>query len=101
MKDVAPELSRAVTSFLGFGQAAWPKRDGTRLVEEFGPEKAAGLELAVAALLDELGALEIDWSMHSLETAGSAARSMMRVRHPELSDSALQALEWKFTYDWR
>ena len=59
------------------------------------------LESQVVSLLEEVGRIQVDWSAHSLESAGEMARTEMHTRHPDLSDTALRALAWKFTFDWR
>ena len=51
--------------------------------------------------LDETGKIAADWSTHSLESAGEMVRTDTHTRHPGLSDAALRALAWKFTFDWR
>ncbi len=95
------DLSRAVIVFLGFGVAPSPRRDRAMLLEEFGAERSSELEMAVASLLEEVGSIDVDWSTHSLQSAGEMVRAELRARHPELSESAFRALEWDFTYSWR
>jgi hypothetical protein len=101
MQNKTNELSDAVVLFLGFGSASSPRRDHARLVQEFGATEAAALESLVVSLLEEVGKIQVDWSAHSLESAGEMARTEMHTRHPDLSDTALRALAWKFTFDWR
>ena len=94
-------LSLAVVRFLGYGMATHPDEDPARLVGEFGAQMASTLEPDVRQLLDELNKLKPDWSAHSLVTAGAWAKEEIRRRHPELSQDALDALEWAFTWWWR
>jgi hypothetical protein len=101
MSDTKNAVSEAIVLFLGFGRAPSPSRDRDRLFEEFGGVEGTRLDRVVNSLLKEVGAIEVDWSVHSLETAGHFAREEMRRRHPGLSEAALRAIEWKFTYDWR
>ncbi len=68
---------------------------------KFGSEKGAELASQVTALVHEMNGLAIDWSVQSLESAGDIIRKEMHHRHPDLSDKALRALAWKFTFDWR
>src|ERR1700683_1519678 len=100
MQNKTNELSDAVVSFLGFGSATSPRRDHARLVQKFGASHSATLESQVVSLLEELGKIQVDWSAHTLESAGEIARTDMHARHPDLSDTALRALAWKFTFDW-
>ncbi len=94
-------LSAAVTRFLGYGLSTFPDEDPARLVEAFGTKTATQLESDVTMLLEEFGQLKPDWSTHSLVTAGAWAKDNMRRSHPELSQEALDALEWAFTWWWR
>ena len=55
----------------------------------------------VVALVDEVGEIPVEWSQHSLVSAGDMVRTEMHARHPDLSDAALRALAWKFTFNWR
>ncbi len=101
MQSDSNELSEAVVLFLGFGSASSPSTDRARLVQEFGAIRGMALESQVVSLLDELGTLNVDWSKHSLVSAGEMARTEMHARHRDLSDTALQALAWSFMFDWR
>jgi hypothetical protein len=99
--DSRQQLSRAVVLGIGFKRATAPSYERARLVAEFGTEQSAKLEPLVLALLKELRALDVDWKTHTLVTAGEWARLEMHRRHPALSDDALRALEWQFTFDSR
>jgi predicted NAD/FAD-dependent oxidoreductase len=59
------------------------------------------MERAVKSLFDEVNQISIDWSKHTLVSAGENVFNTMRALHPELSDSAIRALAWKFTFEWR
>src|SRR5437899_2530992 len=62
MQNEPNNLSKAVILFLGFGSASSPRRDRTRLVQEFGAAQGTELESQVASLLDEIGGICVDWS---------------------------------------
>jgi hypothetical protein len=55
----------------------------------------------VRGIIDEMMAIEIDWSESSLSEGARTARATMASQHPELSDEALDALHWMFSYSWR
>jgi hypothetical protein len=101
MTSEANDLNDAIILFLGFGTASSPRRDRARLDQEFGVDHGATHESQVLNLIAEVGELAVDWSTHSLESAGEAVRSALHGRHPDLSDVAVRALVWKFTFDWR
>jgi hypothetical protein len=95
------DLSEAIPLYLGFGFASSASSGRSRLVARFGERRAAELEDAITQLVRETHAIEIDWEKHSLASAGKFVRDERAVRHPALSDKALNALVWKFTWDWR
>lgn len=97
----AADLDRAVVVFLGFGVAAFPQRDRAGLERAFGAAAAQELAARVEALLAEVGRFEVDWSAHSLASACERLVSSLRARHPELSEAALRALAWQFSYSWK
>jgi hypothetical protein len=94
------ELGRAVILYLGFSRASWPQHDDAAVVREFG-ERAPALMEKVARLRDEMGGMPVDWSSHTLASATDMARGEMKDRHPELSEAALDALAWEFSYNWK
>ena len=101
MSRDASELNHAVVVGLGFRSAPVPALDRARLSATFGAQRAAELHGAINALLVEMRQLPVDWAAHTLPSGSAWAREQMRARHPELSEDALLALEWKFSYDSR
>lgn len=99
--EPSDELSRAVVLYLGHGQSPWPRHDEGSVVQAFGPDHAGPLMNEIKHLQAELDSLEVDWSMHTLDWAGEAAREELHRLHPDLSAAALDALAWQFTYEWR
>ena len=87
--------------YTGHGAASSPQRDSGALVREFGAESAADLLTSVRDLLAELSAIDVDWSKHTLASAAQVVRAEFARRHPELTDEALNAMFWRFTYEWR
>lgn len=99
------ELSQAVIAYLGKGRSPFPRTDDEAVlafVAEADPEAdgAAMLE-QVRALVEECLGIVIDWNTHDLSQGGDEAKREMAARHPELSEDALVALRWMFTYNWR
>lgn len=92
------DVSRGVVAYLGFGVSVSPRRDGDGVVENFGCEC---LE-KVLMILGCVERVEVDWSHGlTLNDAGMLVRDQVSRLYPDLSDLALDALVWKFTYDWR
>jgi hypothetical protein len=95
------DVSDAVVLYLGHGTASHPQLDSRALMERFGDRRAVELEAAIGSLLNEAGRINVDWSSHTLESAGDLVVAEMRRRHPALTARALAAIAWKFTFDWR
>ncbi len=91
MQNETNDLSSAVIWFLGFGSAASPLGDQTRLIQQFGTTQGTAIGSQVIALVDEASKIQVDWSKHSLESAGEMVRVEMHTRHSDLSDAALRA----------
>jgi hypothetical protein len=91
-------LCIAIITFLGFGESISPNHDFEKITEIFGRE----LLDKVLLVLEEAGNIEVNWSNNlTLADAGAFVRCEMQRRHPDLTDSALDAIAWKYTYDWR
>ncbi|MEO8887785.1 MAG: hypothetical protein ABI429_00570 [Jatrophihabitantaceae bacterium] len=96
----AAELSRAVVVYVGRGYHASPHPSRDRVVETFG-DLGPQLAAAAASIVDEADATTVDWSDQTLQQVGKYVRGAIASRHPELTDEALDAIYWKWTYDWR
>lgn len=95
------DLSRAVVLCLGYGVSLSPICDGAKLVEIYGQRKGMELLNDVRTLTKEATQFPIDWANSSLAAAGMAVHAEMHNRHPDLDINALDAIAWKFTFDWR
>src|SRR5438105_1681605 len=93
--------SRAVVLYLSVGRASYPKHNPGALDSAFTPVEADELRGYVESLLTEMYALPVNWQMHSLLSGTYAVEAELRVRHPELSDDAIHALGWDFSYSWK
>jgi hypothetical protein len=100
---VDQQRSEAVILFLGKGLNPWLKRKPERLTERFGEEIGLDLVQYVQTVLDELYGVQPDWSGGGDDLVSGTNKAVDRVRenHPELSEEALAALGWSFSYDWK
>ncbi len=99
--SVDRDLSEAIVLYVGYEVENCPRLDRSRLVPKFGEMRASECELRVKSLLAELGRIEVNWAAHDLVSGSALARDALHTRFPELSEQALDALEWKFSYDWK
>ena len=72
------ELNRAIVLYLGFGFVPIPRLERERIINEFGIEKATKLESFINSILEELGRINIDWSIHTLESASQVEKKKKR-----------------------
>jgi hypothetical protein len=98
MDDV---LSRAVQLYLGYGSASYPQEDAAAVTEEFGAERGAQILWRAQSVIRDAGDLRPDWKTHSLGSAKEWAEGEMKARYPDLTNGALSALGWAFSYWWK
>ncbi|REK73931.1 hypothetical protein DX116_00880 [Aeromicrobium endophyticum] len=87
-----PDLSEAVALFL--------KRYPGKNDDEFRSRVTdPALQEAVRSLLDETMTIQVDWDVRTtLPDIGDEVRDVVRQRHPDLSDAAVDNLASYFTY---
>jgi hypothetical protein len=95
------DLSQAIVVWTGWRDTSWPSRDEARLVGEFGPEGAADLIPRIRQLEDEFYASDARFVVSDLKEMGDAAAHRFQSMHPELSEEAIRALAWCYTYDFK
>lgn len=88
------DVSEAVTLYL----KKYPGKNDTEFDSIYGPAMAPVARAHVRKILDEAIHVEPDWEKLDLNGAGDYVESVMRVRHPELSDKALVAIGNYYTY---
>jgi hypothetical protein len=94
-------LSEAIVVWTGWGQAPRPIRDEARLVDQFGSDTAADLMPGLRQLEDEFYASDAQFTVADLKEMGDVAADQFRRAHPEISDDAVRALAWCYTYDYK
>lgn len=101
MKNVDNELSEALVLYVGWGASRFPRMDASVVIGRFGQSRGHQLLETLGEIFRDANAIPIDWSKETLVAAGHIARSNAHQQRPELSEEALKALEWKYTFDWR
>jgi len=97
----SPALSNAIVVYTGWHRAPIPARDDARVVEEFGEEEALDLLPRVHALENDFYRSEARRLARDIQRMGDQAADEFRKRHPEVSEDAIQALAWCYTYDYK
>ncbi|MEV0431257.1 hypothetical protein [Micromonospora sp. NPDC050495] len=94
-------LSEAVLTWTGWGRTTWPAQDERLVIERFGNERAAGLLPMIRQLEDDFYRSDARFATADLAEMGDAAAAEFRIRHPEVSDAAVRALAWCYTFDYK
>jgi hypothetical protein len=96
-----PSVSDAIVVWTGKGIERSPRCDDELLVERFGADTALDLVPAVRRLYDEFYESDARQTAHDLLEMGRAAADRFRQLHPEIEETAVQALTWCYTYDFK
>jgi hypothetical protein len=98
---LGPELSDAIIVWTGFDEYAWPQRSAERLAGRFGAEAADALVPQIVELEDEFYASDARHVAGDLAEMGAMASARFRELHPEITECAIQALAWCYTFDYK
>jgi hypothetical protein len=98
-RPILNELSRAVVAYIGRGEEKFPRARAEKLVELFGKD-APELESDVRALIRDMDG-SVGTSSADPGEAFRAVKADYAARHPELTDDAVAALAWKWSWDNR
>ena len=82
-------------------ETSWPSRDDDRLTEKFGADAALDLIPAVHTLEQEFYESDANLTAHDLVEMGEMASVRFRQRHPEVTDEAVDALAWCYTWTYK
>jgi len=86
--------------YLSKGRSPFPRRDPDAVVREF-PADGSELLAYAEAVLHEMNSLPTDWATETYRDAIERVKNEMARRHPELSEEAIDAIGWVFSYDWK
>lgn len=95
------ELSRAIVQWTGWGSAVSPVRDDSRITGHSGNEGVAALVQQVHSLEEDFYRSNAYLTAPDLATMGAVAAGEFRQGHPDISDDAVAALAWCYTYDYK
>jgi hypothetical protein len=101
MTPDSARISEAIIAWTGWGDSTWPSRDDERVIKQFGPDAAIDLLPAVHRLEDEFFASDARFFATDLKEMGDLAAERFRRIHPEISEDAVHALTWCYTYDYK
>ena len=95
------EISEAIIAWTGWGDELRPVRDELRLVQHFGDERTQDLLPIVQRLEREFYESDARFTVADLATMGAQAAAQFRQKHAELTEDAIQAFAWCYSYDYK
>jgi hypothetical protein len=95
------DLSKAIVIYVGYGITTYPKEEGSRLLSEFGTERAAELEARIKNILESLNQIKPDWNKHTLVSGSQWAVAELKKTIPGLDAKGTAALEWLYSWWWK
>lgn len=94
-------ISEAIAIWLGWHLISWPQRSSKRLAQTYGETAVPELLPILKGLKKEFDSADVSAVLSSLSDMGDAAAAQFRPKHPEITEDAIQALRWAFTFDNR
>ena len=94
-------LSDALLVWTGWGYVPWPDDGEKRLEKKFGLTAARALLPKLQELKNEFyssNAWQVASDLPEMQTMSAAE---FRPRHPEISEDAVRALAWCYTFDYK
>jgi hypothetical protein len=95
------QLSDAIVIWTGWRKTQSPARDEQRVVARFGADAAVELMPKIRELEDDFYRSDARFTVEDLKEMGDEAARSFRDRHPEISEDAVQAFAWCYSYDYR
>ncbi len=92
-------VSAAIVAWTGKGVSSHPRRDERRVIAALGEKRASAVLPVVFELEREFYESDARHTTADLAMMGDVAAERFRRAHPELSDEALAALTWCYTFD--
>lgn len=94
-------VGEAVVVWSGWGSSPFPRRDNVLVVQRYGADAAAELLPLVRKLVDEFYLSDARHVAINITEMAIMSSAQFRKQHPEISDDAVKALAWCYTFDYK
>ncbi|HEY7640443.1 MAG TPA: hypothetical protein VH814_12010 [Steroidobacteraceae bacterium] len=94
-------MSDAILVWKGSGTDYWPLLDDRRIISRYGQEAAIDLLPKLRALKEEFYTSDAWKRAKDLREMQELSAAEFRLRHPELTDEAINAFALCYTYDYK
>lgn len=101
MQPSSDDISQAIVMWTGYRSESWPSRNDDRFASLIGADSAIELLPVIRRLENEFYESDAHDTVSGLGEMARAAAAEFRERHPELSDEAVDALAWCYSWDWK
>ncbi|BDZ52306.1 hypothetical protein GCM10025867_51140 (plasmid) [Frondihabitans sucicola] len=94
------DLGHALAIYFGRGISAYP----AARFDHFDGGIDAGLRAAILRAVEDANAIPVEWgdgTEDSLLHGSRHMRARLAELRPDISEEGLDALEWRFSYEWR
>jgi hypothetical protein len=94
-------VSEAIVAWTGWRNHSYPAREAHLITDRLGLVAGAELLPTVLTLTDEFYESDARMTASDLVQMGNEASERFRQLHPELTDEAIEALTWCYTFDYK
>lgn len=96
-----PQLTKAVLVWTGYGQAAWPCRDDSLVVNCLGPEIAAKVLPVIKSLENDFYSSNAKFVAADIQEMAKMSAEQFKEKHPGISEEIVRAFAWCYTFDFK
>ena len=100
-RGIQSQINEAVVVWLSMGTSPFPVQNDAAVLMKYGPQLGARLLDAIRRLDADYYASDAHHRATDLTDMGAQASAEFRRLHPEVSEDAVQALEWSYTWDYK
>lgn len=100
-QDEWDRVADAIVVWTGKGELAWPRLDDSRVLARFGRNGADELLPVLREIFDDFYASDARLKADNLADMCAMASERFRRRYPQMKASAVEALVWCYTFDYK
>jgi hypothetical protein len=99
--DFESPLAHAMAVWTGWDREPTPRRDDSRVVQQFGQDTAVQLLPMLKQLSDDFYASNAKFQADNISHMARLASDDFKKKHPDVAEQIVKALAWCYTYDFK